>query len=77
MYQAQPQPGRKQWKKMLMKARKKVDAKPDNDNSYNEVMVMSPAKVTRKATTSSGIPQEALQVQQDLVQGLIQQWVNM
>jgi hypothetical protein len=56
---------------------KEVDAKADNDNSHNEVMVMSPAKVTHKATTSLGIPQETLQGQQDLVQGLIQQWVNM
>jgi hypothetical protein len=56
---------------------KEVDTKADNYNSHDKVMVMSPAKVTRKATTSSGIPEEALQGQQDLVQGLIQQWVNM
>jgi hypothetical protein len=56
---------------------KEVDAKADNNNSHKKVMVMSLAKVTRKATTSSGIPQEASQGQQDLVQGLIQQWVNM
>jgi hypothetical protein len=56
---------------------KEVDAKADNDNSQGKVMVMSPAKVTHKATSSLGIPQQALQGQQDLVQGLIQQWVNM
>ncbi len=55
---------------------KEIDAKADINNSHDNMMVMSPAKVTRKATTSLGIPQEALQGQQDLVQGLIQQWVN-
>jgi hypothetical protein len=56
---------------------KEVEAKADNNNSHNKVMVMSPAMVTCKAMTSLGIPQEALQGWQDLVQGLIQQWVNM
>jgi hypothetical protein len=55
---------------------KEVNKNAENNSSHNKVMVMSPAKVTRKATTSSGIPQEALQGQQDLVQGLVQQWVN-
>jgi hypothetical protein len=56
---------------------KEVDTKADNDNSHNKVTVMSPAKVTHDARASSGICQEASQGQQDLVQGLIQQWVNM
>jgi hypothetical protein len=37
---------------------------------------MSPGKVICKATTSSGIPQEALQRQRDVVQGLIWDWVD-
>ncbi len=55
---------------------KEVDKNAETGSSHNKVMVMSPAKVTHKATMSSGILQEALQGQQDLVQGLIQQWVN-
>jgi hypothetical protein len=44
---------------------KEVDKNAETNSSHNEVMVMSPAKVTHKARTSSGIPQEALQGQQD------------
>jgi hypothetical protein len=46
---------------------KEVDTKAENDSSHDKVMVMSLAKVARKATTSLGIPQEASQGQQDLV----------
>jgi hypothetical protein len=35
---------------------KEVDKKAENDSSHNKVMVISPAKVTCKATTSLGIP---------------------
>jgi hypothetical protein len=45
-------------------------------NSNNNVVVRSPAKVTRKATTSLGIPQEALQGQHNLVKGLIRDWIE-
>ncbi len=55
---------------------KEVDKKAETDSSHDEVMVMSPEKVTHKAAMSSGIPQEVLQGQQDLVQGLIQHWLN-
>ncbi len=48
----------------------------DASNGNDEAVVMSPEKITRKATTLSGIPQEALHGQRDLVQGLIQQWVD-
>jgi BRCT domain type II-containing protein len=42
----------------------------------DEAVVMSPGKVTRKASMLSRIPQEASHGQRDLVQGLIQQWVD-
>jgi hypothetical protein len=52
---------------------KKVDKNAETGSSHDKVIAMSPGKVIRKATTSLGIPQEGLQGQQDLVQGLIQQ----
>ncbi len=55
---------------------KEVNKEADIDSSNNDVVVMSPGKVTRKAMTSSGIPQEASQGQRNLVQGLIQDWVD-
>jgi hypothetical protein len=55
---------------------KEVNKNAETNSSHDEVIVMSTGKVTLKATTSLGIPQEASQGQQDLVQGLIQQWVN-
>jgi hypothetical protein len=47
--------------------------KEATNSGTNKVVVMSPGKVTHKATTSSGIPQEALHGQRNLVQDLIQQ----
>ncbi len=46
------------------------------DSGTNELVVMSPGKVTCKAMTSSGIPQEALHGQRNLMQGLIEQLVD-
>ncbi len=48
----------------------------DANSGTNKLVIMSPGKVTCKATTSSGIPQEALHGQHNLMQGLIQQWVD-
>ena len=64
-------------KKDANEGQEKEATKDANTNSSTDkVVVMSPGKVTCKATTSSGIPQEALHGQHNLMQGLIQQWVD-
>jgi hypothetical protein len=55
---------------------KEVNKEADIDSSNDNLVVMSLGKVTRKATMSSGIPQEASQGQRNLVQGLIWEWVD-
>ncbi len=69
--------GEEPWEKHIDDSQEKdIVNNAEAINSNNDVVVRSPAKVTRKATTSLGIPHVALQGQRDLVKGLIRDWVE-
>jgi hypothetical protein len=69
--------GEEPWEKHIDDSQEKdVVNNAEAINSNDKVVVRSPAKVTRKATTSLEIPQEASQGQRNLVKGLIRDWVK-
>jgi hypothetical protein len=69
--------GEEPWEKHIDDSQEKdVVNNAEAINSNDGMVVRSPAKVTRKATTSLGISQVALQGQCDLVKGLIRDWVE-
>jgi hypothetical protein len=69
--------GEEPWEKHIDDSQEKdVVNNTEAIDSNNDVVIRSPAKFTRKATTSLGISHVALQGQRNLVKGLIRDWIE-